>query len=194
MDTDARGTTMDRHNWLASFAMACLVLAAGVALGHAVAEWMDTLPVGRLTEVAPIESTARADNRSGWGLFAFILRNNLTVYLLLLLGLVSAGAITFVVLLGNGIALGQIIGFARLSGMSNGTLVELLLPHAVLELGALCIAGAVGLQGFRLVLSLSTVGRISLRSLRLGLVLGFGVCALTAAAVVEAFVTAEFAG
>lgn len=184
---------MDRHNWLATFAMACLVLSAGMAMGHAFAMWMDTLPVGRLTQVDLVATTAPADDRSGWSLFAFILRNNLAVYLLLLFGLVSAGAVTFVILLGNGIALGQVIGLARLSGMSNGTLVELLLPHAVLELGALCVAGAVGFQGFRLVLGLSTVEGLSLRSLRLGLVLGFGVCALTTAAGVEAFVTAEFA-
>lgn len=192
-DTDARGATMDQHNWLASFAMACLVLSAGMAMGHEFAMWIHTLPVGQFTAVDLVQTATPTDDRSGWGLFAFILRNNLAVYVLLLFGLVSAGAVAFVILLGNGIALGQVIGFARLSGMPNGTLVELLLPHAVLELGSLCIAGAVGFQGLRLVRGLSTIDGVALRSLRLGLVMGFGVCTLTVAALIEAFITAEFA-
>ncbi len=186
--------TMVRYNWIVAFAVSCLVLLSGMAMGHAFAAWIAALPVSPLPEAVPVEATGRADDRAGWQLFAFILRNNLAVYVLLLFGLVSAGSVSFVVLLGNGIAIGQVIGFARSAGMSNDTLVDLLLPHGVLELGTLCIAGAVGLQGFRLLLDLSNLGSGTLKSLRLGLVLGFGLCALTVAAVVEAFVTAELAG
>lgn len=184
---------MVRYNWIGAFAVSCLVLLGGMAMGHAFAMWIDTLPMGPVAQAIPVEESGRSDDRCGWELFAFILRNNLAVYVLLLFGLVSAGSVTFVILLGNGIALGQVIGFAKLVGMSNGTLVDLLVPHGVLELGTLCVAGSVGLQGFRLVLGLSTWERGTLKSLRLGLVLGFGVCALTVAAVVEAFITAELA-
>ena len=186
--------TMVGYNWMVAFAVSCLVLLSGMAMGHAFVKWIDTLPLSPLPEAVPVEVTGRTDDRAGWQLFAFILRNNFAVYVLLLFGLVSAGSVTFVILLGNGIAIGQVIGFARLAGMSNDTLIDLLLPHGVLELGTLCVAGAVGLQGFRFVLDLSNLGSGTLKSLRLGLVLGFGLCALTVAAVVEAFVTAELAG
>ena len=117
----------------------------------------------------------------------------MTVFLMLLLGVVSAGAVTVVVLLGNGLALGQLIGFAGASGMSRVDVALLLLPHGVLEVGALCVAGAVGLQGVRFALGISAVDRRAFRSLRLGAVLVFGLCALTTAAGIEAFVTAEIA-
>ena len=115
----------------------------------------------------------------------------MTVFLMLLLGVVSAGLVTIVVLLGNGLAVGQLIGFAGASGMSHVDVAHLLLPHGVLELGALCVAGAVGLQGIRLAFGISGVDLRSFKSLRLGSVLVFGLGALTTAAGVEAFVTVE---
>lgn len=117
----------------------------------------------------------------------------MTVFLMLLLGVVSAGLVTIAVLLGNGLAVGQLIGFARASGMSHVDVAHLLLPHGVLELGALCVAGAVGLRGIRLAFGISSVDRRSFKSLHLGAVLIFGLGALTAAAGIEAFVTAEIA-
>ena len=184
---------MNKIGWTVSFACAWLVLLLGAVMGHAFAEWIHGLPAVPLPELGGFEAARQTDDRMGWDLFVFILRRNMSVYVLLLFGLVSAGLVTFVVLLGNGIAIGQLIGFARLSGMSGGTVVDLLAPHGVLELGALCIAGAVGFQGVRLATDLSRLNREWFVGLRPGLVLGFGLCALTLAAVVEAFVTAELA-
>ena len=104
------------------------------------------------------------------GLLAFIFRRNLTVYVWLLAGLLSAGAVTFVVLLVNGIMLGNTIGLAYDAGVAPATLIDLLLPHGMLEVGTFCIAGAVGFQGFRIVFDWERNGWGAVRSLRLGLV------------------------
>lgn len=179
------------ENWAGCFFGAVLVLLVGVAGGIAIAEWINAMPAGSTPPVA--SDNPRDAEPTGWELFAFILRRNMTVFLMLLLGAVSAGLVTVVVLLGNGLAVGQLIGFAGAMGMTRVEVAHLLLPHGVLELGALCVAGAVGLQGIRLAFRISTVDRRSFRSLRLGAVLVFGLGALTTAAAVEAFVTVEIA-
>lgn len=183
---------MGRYGWIANFTCALLVLLGGLAVGIAIADWIDALPTQSLPSVDPVAAKTSV-HRSGWDLFGFILRRNMAVFVLLLFGLVSGGLVTVVVLLGNGIAIGQIIGFARASGMSVGDLANLLLPHGVLELGALCVAGAVGFQGVRLALSLPAIDRESLKALQLGPVLAFGIGALGVAAAVESFVTADIA-
>lgn len=184
-------STRTNENWAGCFVGAVLVLLAGVAVGIAVAEWINAMPAGATPAV--VGDAPRGADPGGWELFEFILRRNMTVFLMLLLGVVSAGLVTVVVLLGNGLALGQLIGFAGASGMSRVDVAHLLLPHGVLELGALCVAGAVGLQGIRLAFRISYFDRCSFKSLRLGAVLVFGLGALAAAAAVEAFVTVEIA-
>ena len=183
--------TRGKDNWGGCFFGAVLVLLVGMAAGLAVAEWINAMPAGSTQPVAA--DKPRAAEPTDWQLFGFILRRNLTVFVMLLLGVVSAGLVTVVVLLGNGLAIGQLIGFAGASGMSRVDVAHLLLPHGVLEMGALCVAGAVGLQGFRLAIKTSTLDRRSFRSLRLGVVLVFGLGALATAAGVEAFVTVEIA-
>lgn len=184
-------TKFGNDNWVGSFFAAVFFLVVGLAAGIAIAEWINAMPA----EATPAVGTGRPHrgDPDGWELFAFILRRNMTVFLMLLLGIVSAGLVTVVVLLGNGIAVGQLIGFARVSGMSLADVAYLLLPHGVLELGALCVAGAVGLRGIRLAVGLSAIDRTAFGSLRLGTVLVFGLVALAAAAAVEAFVTVEIA-
>ena len=184
-------STRATENWGGCFFGAVLVLLVGMAAGLAIAEWINAMPAGSTPPVAADKPRAAAP--TGWQLFGFILRRNVTVFLMLLLGVVSAGLVTVVVLLGNGLAIGQLIGFAGASGMSRVDVAHLLLPHGVLEMGALCVAGAVGLQGFRLAIGISTIDRRSFRSLRLGVVLVFGLGALAMAAGIEAFVTVEIA-
>lgn len=184
-------STRGTENWGGCFFGAVLVLLVGVAGGIAIAEWINAMPAGSTPPVA--SDNPRGAEPTGWELFAFILRRNMTVFVMLLLGVVSAGLLTVVVLLGNGLAVGQLIGFAGALGMSRVDVAHLLLPHGVLELGALCVAGAVGLQGIRLAFRISTVDRRSFKSLRLGTVLVFGFGALATAAAVEAFVTVEIA-
>lgn len=192
-------TTFANDNWVGSFFGAVFVLVVGLAAGIAIAEWINAMPAESTLSVdtdRPRQAAAplgRIEDPARWELFAFILRRNMTVFLILLLGIVSAGLVTVVVLLGNGIAVGQLIGFARVSGMSQLDVAYLLLPHGVLELGALCVAGAVGLRGIGLAFAISAIDRRWFKSLRLGAVLAFGVGALATAAGIEAFVTVEIA-
>ena len=183
--------TFADHNWVGSFFAAVFVLVVGLVAGIAIAEWINAMPAESTPPVVA-HRPSRAEP-AGWELFAFILRRNMTVFLMLLLGVLSAGLVTVVVLLGNGLAVGQLIGFARVSGMSHADVAYLLLPHGVLELGALCIAGAVGLRGIGLAFGLSAIDRSAFESLRLGTVLAFGLVSLAGAAAVEAFVTVEIA-
>lgn len=177
---------------------AVFLLVVGLAAGVGIAEWINAipaepLPVGADRPPLAGDPAGRIEEPVGWELFAFILRRNMTVFLMLLLGVVSAGLVTIVVLLGNGLAVGQLIGFARVSGMSQADVAYLLLPHGVLELGALCVAGAVGLRGIPLAFGIPAIERSSFAALRLGTVLVFGLGALAGAAGVEAFVTVEIA-
>ena len=184
--------TVGKDSWVGSFCSAVLVLLVGSLAGMTMADWINAMPAGTMPEIRA-EFPGENAQRSGWELFLFILRRNLTVFVVLLLGVVSAGLVSIVVLLGNGIAIGQLIGFAKGAGITNADLASLLVPHGVLELGALCMAGAVGLQGIRFAVGVRVLGWESLRSLRVGAVMAFGLWALTAAAAVEAFVTVEIA-
>ncbi|MDE0422892.1 MAG: stage II sporulation protein M [Gammaproteobacteria bacterium] len=186
-------TPFGKHHWFGNFCCAVAVLLIGLASGMGIADWISSMPTETLTSMGGARPTESSIDRTAWELFAFILRRNMTVFVVLLLGLVSAGTVTIVVLLGNGIAIGQLIGFAKGAGMSNVAVANLLLPHGVLELGALCVAGAVGLQGARIALRLPTLNRACLGSLRLGLVLAYGLASLSVAAGIEAFVTADYA-
>lgn len=188
--------------WTHAFLLAVLVWTAGMAGGYAIVRAASELP-SDLPDSIDVED-ARAAQAPGMpahgaapgsdaGLVAFIFRRNLSVYIWILAGLLSAGAVTFVVLLANGIMLGHTIGLAYASGMAPATLSNLLLPHGVLEIGTFCIAGAVGFQGFRIAADWGRTGWSAVRSLRLGLVLAFGVLALTVAAVLETFVTGALA-
>ena len=188
--------------WTRAYLCAVVVWAAGMALGYAVVQAAMSLP-GELPASTTVEDARgasalvapapRAASVSDAGLLAFIFRRNLTVYLWLLAGLVSAGAVTFVVLLANGIMLGNTIGLAYAAGMTPATLIDLLLPHGVLEVGTFCIAGAVGFQGFRIASDWGRNGWGAVRSLRLGLVLAYGTLALAVAAALETFVTGALA-
>ena len=139
----------------------------------------------------PLATAPQAVPRSKSKLVFFILGRNSAVYLWLLAGLLSAGTVTFVVLAYNGIQLGLTIGLALQAGMPGRLLAELILPHGVLEVGAFCIAGAVGFQGLRLG-TWSRHGWGFVKALRLGWVLAFGAGALTCAAAIEAYVTSAF--
>ena len=191
---------MHLFDWRSTFALACLVWLGGTAVGYAVmasanaeAPWPESPPAEGSAEAAVQPEDAGADEETPWELFTFILGRNLTVYVWLLTGVLCAGVSTFFVLAGNGLALGHTIGIAVAAGLPASGLADLLLTHGVLEVGVLCVAGAVGFQGLSLVLHWSGSGWRAVRQLQLGKVLGFGLAALTLAAGVEAFVTAELA-
>ena len=197
-------TTVDNATrWTSAFLLAVVVWVAGMAGGYAVVQMASDLPSelpapattvegarDPSADVTPMHGVAPASDA---GLLAFIFGRNLGVYVWILAGLLSAGAVTFVVLLANGIMLGHTIGLAHAAGLSPTTLINLLLPHGVLEVGTFCIAGAVGFQGFRIAVDWERSGWSGVRSLRLGLVLAYGTLALAVAAVLETFVTGALA-
>ena len=180
--------------WRWTFALACLVWLGGTALGYSImASAGEFPPLEAETVDASEEASEAGEEMKSWRLFAFILGRNGMVYCWLLTGLLCGGVSTFLVLAGNGLVLGQAIGAATASGMPASAVVDLLLTHGVLEVGTFCVAGAVGFQGLWLLLHWSRTGRQAVRQLRLGWVFAFGAVALTAAAGVEAFVTADLA-
>lgn len=195
-------TECNEPRWARAFLLAAVVWTAGMAGGYGVFQAAKDLPSD--VPVLPMSEDERdadagvmpapeAAPVSDAGLLAFIFRRNLTVYLWLLAGLLSAGAVTFVVLLANGIMLGNTIGLAHAAGMTPAMLSNLLLPHGVLEVGAFCIAGAVGFQGFGIAADWGRNGWRAIRSLHLGLVLAYGTLALAVAAALETFVTGALA-
>ena len=173
-------------------------MAGGYAVVQVAKDLPSELPTAAAAEDAR-SSSAHATLAHGVmpesdaGLLAFIFGRNLSVYVWILAGLLSAGAVTFVVLLANGIMLGHTIGLAHAAGLSPATLINLLLPHGVLEVGTFCIAGAVGFQGLRIAVDWGRSGWSGVRSLRLGLVLAYGALALAVAAALETFVTGALA-
>lgn len=193
-----------------AFLLSALVWLGGSALGYGVVAWADSLPESQKTlpsepalatmaddenamdqGLAESGEMAQAEDEAALDVFLFIYGRNATVYIWLLAGLLSAGVVTFLVLVSNGLALGQTIALATQSGASFGRVMDLILPHGVLEFGAFCIAGAIGFQGFKL-----AVGRVewsAVRTYRLGWVFAFGVIALAVAAGVEAVITADIA-
>lgn len=187
---------MKRLRWVSAFALAAVVWSAGLVAGHAVAAKAETVSLtaaeqAALAAASPAPEQPREqsmETRSKWATFVYILGRNSAVYIWLLAGLCSVGAVTFAVLAYNGVQLGITVGLALQAGVPGGQLVDLLLPHGVLEMGAFFIAGAVGFQGARLG-AWSRHGWDFVKSLRLGSVLVFGLAALTCAAAVEAFVT-----
>lgn len=190
---------MTRVRWALAFALAATVWAAGTGTGVLVAEraseWTldhadSALRAATLEEVERDRGPPPAQPSKGT-VFLFILGRNASVYLWLLTGLLSAGAVTFVVLLYNGVQLGLTIGVARQAGVPAGVMSDLLLTHGALELGAFFVAGAVGFQGLRLAVGWSRGHRVSFSALRLGAVLLFGLCVLTGAAAIETFVTPQ---
>ena len=191
---------MKRLRWVSAFGLAAVVWSAGLVAGHAVSAKAETV-ILTAAEQAAFAAAAPAleqrreqpvEARSEWATFIYILGRNSAVYVWLLAGLCSVGAVTFAVLAYNGVQLGITIGLALQAGVPGGQLVDLLLPHGVLEMGAFFVAGAVGFQGARLG-AWSRHGWDFVKSLRLGSVLVFGLAALTCAAAVEAFVTLRMA-
>ena len=190
---------MRRFRWALAFGLAAATWAAGMVVGAALAEqagdWAVENAESTLAD-APREETEPAHTSepaqpSKRNVFLFILGRNTAVYVWLLAGLLSAGAVTFVVLFYNGLQLGLTIALAQQTGMPAAVLTDLLLTHGVLEVGAFFVAAAVGFQGFRLALGWAQARRESLKPLRLGWVLLFGLCALTGAAAIETLVTPQ---
>lgn len=186
---------MQRKPWTLGLVAATLIWATGAVAGVSVAARTEAALVAADAPGEGLERVVRAGEQEAAParLCIGILGRNLAVYLWLLLGLVSGGLTTVALLAFNGVALGQVAGFALGAGMPAGDLALLTLPHAIPELGAFLLAGAVGLRGPTL-LSACFRGAFS-RTLLAGVsrpVAG-GAVVIAAAALIEVFVTVPIA-
>jgi uncharacterized membrane protein SpoIIM required for sporulation len=84
-----------------------------------------------------------ASERTAFSVEIFV--NNIQVSLAAFAGGVSAGLLTVAALLYNGLFIGALTGLAIKSGAS-GTFFQLVVPHGVLELSCIVVAGASGLR------------------------------------------------
>ena len=186
---------MPSKPWIRGLAAAAAIWGTGAVAGGAVAaQTIEALvaaerPNQRLERVVDAGKPETPPTRLYIGIFG----RNLSVYLWLLCGLVSGGLTTVALLAFNGVALGQIAGFALGAGMPVKHLALLTLPHAVPELGAFLLAGAVGLRGPALLSAWfsGTSGRAPLAGVLRPA--AWGVFVIAVAAAIEVFVTVPIA-
>ncbi|MDP8988274.1 MAG: stage II sporulation protein M [Actinomycetota bacterium] len=76
---------------------------------------------------------------------ADILTNNIQVTFLAFAGGITAGVLTALILVTNGALIGVLGGIA-LGGGNGRVFVELVVPHGVLELSCIVVAGSAGLR------------------------------------------------
>ena len=76
---------------------------------------------------------------------AAIFTNNIKVSLAAVAGGISFGLLTAGVLIFNGVLIGVVLGIGTAAG-NGSVLVELIVPHGVLELSCIVVAGAAGLR------------------------------------------------
>lgn len=152
----ARGfPALVRRRWVPVSIAAALLFGPMLATGAAV-----QLEPARARQVLPAEMLARAEEgaerqAAGAGyveipemwmsMFATsIITNNVQVAILAFAGGVAAGLGTVVTLVFNGVSIGAAFGLFGAYGLSLH-LLAFVLPHGVLELTAICIAGGAGL-------------------------------------------------
>jgi uncharacterized membrane protein SpoIIM required for sporulation len=122
--------------------------------------------------------------------------NNIRVSFLALAGGISAGLLTAGALLFNGVLLGVVTGLAVDAG-STGRFVQLVVPHGVLELSCIVVAGA---SGLRIASALVAPGRrrrseALVREARPAVEVALGTALwLVLAGIVEGFITPEGIG
>ncbi len=130
---------------------ALLLLGTGLAAG--IWGWQDP---GRAGALLPSTSEAVARPRGGESdvglsggerasFSAGIFTNNIRVTFAAVAGGITFGLLTAVVLIFNGVLVGVVAGVATAAG-NGSVLVELVVPHGVLELSCIIVAGAAGLR------------------------------------------------
>lgn len=134
LHAQARYTRWFRWHLLASVA----VFFASAFAGYAV---LGAFPLDQLMELAPEESPLPVENIT----FLTIMFNNLRVLLLILLGTLSAGALSLFILFTNGAIVGAVVA-VFVQQWSWLVVFAALAPHGVLELSAFFMAAAIGLR------------------------------------------------
>ncbi len=181
--------------WLRAFSLSAAIWAAGTAAGLGLGSAFTPVPVseGRQT-LSATQSLDGMDARQDKGRLCLgILGRNVSVYLWLLVGVLCAGMSTIVVLAFNGFLMGQLIGLGQAMGAPLHVAAWLFLPHGVLEVGALLLAGAIGLQGPGLLMAWIHGRPTPYRAMGLGAVAMAGIGALAGASAIEAYLTVPLA-
>lgn len=132
-----------------------IAMSALLLLGSALATgiWFNNSPEALDVTISPGQQELIANHEfeqyyssQGAGQFAAqVQTNNIQVSLLALAGGATAGTLTVAVLLSNGFSLGA-VGALMHQNDAAGTFWGLILPHGLLEISAIIVAGAVGLK------------------------------------------------
>ncbi len=185
-----------------------ILLATGLLFGPMLAAGMVSYrDPGVARQILPAEMMVRAEEGAsrraaglgyvnipdvGMPLMASeIISNNVQVSILAFAGGVAAGVGSVAILVFNGVFLGAVFGLFAASGLS-GYLLAFVLPHGVIELAAICIAGGAGLWlGSALVLPGDRTRRSALveRGREAVALLAGAVVLLVVAGVVEGFIS-----
>lgn len=132
-----------------------IAMSALIFFGSALATglWFNNSPEALDVTITPEQQELIANHEfedyyssSGAGVFAAqVQTNNIQVSLLALAGGATAGALTIGVLLVNGFSIG-VMGALMHQNDAAGTFWGLILPHGLLEISAIVVAGGVGLK------------------------------------------------
>lgn len=132
--------------------LAILLMAAPAVLSYVWAEHDPGAAAGAIPSVYRSAGEPRSSG-SGLGLSggdsaalsSGIMTNNIRVTLFAFAGGITAGAVTAVLLIYNGVLLGVVMGLATHAG-AGSRVVELVVAHGVLELSCIAVAGMAGLR------------------------------------------------
>jgi len=109
----------------------------------------DIMPAGMVSDFSPYEAHDFGDGSVQWEyslMAAFITTNNIMVTFNAIVGGLLAGFGTILILVYNGLIVGALFGFFQRTGADMIVAYSLVLPHGVIELMAIFLAGGCGLM------------------------------------------------
>ncbi|WP_223070532.1 stage II sporulation protein M [Paenibacillus caui] len=134
-----------RYKW--SMVVSVVLFAVGVMLGTINAEALQHLIAGEVDKLRQVSENLSSSDHPELSFFVFIFLNNAIKSVLVIWSGVMFGILPILFLLLNGMALGFVVETNAQSGGDIGELiVKGLLPHGIIEIPALLIACAYGLQ------------------------------------------------
>ncbi|WP_405175103.1 stage II sporulation protein M [Paenibacillus sp. FSL H8-0261] len=136
--------------------LSCLLFALGAVIGWVATSSLEKLLVQQLEGLSEISGNLRDSSNPQWSFFVFIfLNNSIKGVLIIFLGALF-GILPAIFLFINGAVIGYLIHLSALQGQDLFELiVKGLLPHGIIEIPAIIIACAFGLQfGGKVVASL----------------------------------------
>ncbi|AFK23085.1 stage II sporulation protein M [Pyrococcus sp. ST04] len=132
----------------------------------------------------------------GFRLFLMIFLNNTRVAVIMTFGGLIFGVVPFLIMLFNGYVVGVVASYVAHTGKSLSTIILSLVPHGIVEIPALLIAGVGGVSWFlEIVHGEGEIQDRFKRGLKEALkLLAVSIFLLFIAALIEAFITPKIAG